>query len=448
MKINKNLSVLFLLEFSKKSQNEEIVPITARLTINGLRSELSVGAKVHPEFWDQKRQEVVTIKNPGKDDAFSINSILKKTVTDLQTHYLRLEAQYNTVSSELLKASYTGTLHQPSIETEKPPQERTLLQTFNFKYANFAHLAKKGKRAKSTLKKWATTKRKIREFLYFKFKKWDVPLSQIEFHHADDFMNYLVLHHNIEENTARKYLKNTKHLLKLATERKWVPSNAWSTYVVGYDQPKREYLTLSEIITIANKSLIGRLDHARNVFLFACFTGYGFQELLDLTRNDLFIGNDGKRWIMIDRQKTGNPEGMPLLPIPSAIVDKYENDVFCIANNKLLPVRSYHNYSGYLKEIADICGIKLNLTSHVARHTFATTICLDHGVPLETVSKLLGHNNIRSTQIYTKITKRKISDNVADLEKVLFTTEGDLKFGKLPVVTVKRINDEPAAIAI
>lgn len=441
MKVNENLSVLFLLEKSKTSQDGK-APITARLTIDGKRAEFSLGQKIYPHLWDQDTEKVIITNNPDKESARLINDAIVDCILQLKTHYFILSRQYEKVTAPLLKMSYKGELNVPKVK--EPEKERTLCQVFNFKYSIFARQVKCKKRAGSTLKKWKTTKRKIREFLYFKFKKWDVSLSAIQYSDADDFMNYLVLHHNIEENTARKYLKNTKHLLQIASERQWAPSNMWLTYRVGYDQPNREYLTLFEILKIYNKPLINRLDHVRNIFLFACFTGYGFQEVLELSRDDLFIGNDGKRWIVIERQKTNNPEGIPLLPIPSAIVDKYENDAYCIANNRLLPVKSYHNYNGYLKEIADLCGITKNLSTHIARHTFATTICLDHGMPIATVSKLLGHRNIRTTQIYGKVTNKNISDNMAEIQEKIFNDAGELKFVEVPVITLKRLMEGKA----
>jgi len=182
---------------------------------------------------------------------------------------------------------------------------------------------------------------------------------------------------------------------------------------------------MPEILQIYEHDFKGRLDYVRDIFLFACFTGYAFNELDSFKKSDIFYVGNNVRWIKIDRQKTGKPEAIPLLPIPAAIVDKYANDPYCLKHGKLLPLRSLSHYNGYLKEIADICGItRLELTSHVARHTFATTICLENDVPLEVVQKLLGHSSIRTTQIYAQITKKNIKRNMNELERKLFTFEG------------------------
>jgi site-specific recombinase XerD len=160
--------------------------------------------------------------------------------------------------------------------------------------------------------------------------------------------------------------------------------------------------------------------------LFSCFTGLAYKEVFNLTQNEITIGNDGGKWIKINRVKTGNPEDVPLLPIPETIIEKYKNDKFCKISNKLLPVNSNVKYNAYLKELVDLCGITKQLTTHIARHTFATTITLENDVPIETVSKMLGHRNIRTTQIYARITKKKISNDMKALRKKLFF-EGKLK---------------------
>ena len=138
---------------------------------------------------------------------------------------------------------------------------------------------------------------------------------------------------------------------------------------------------------------------------------------------------DGNKWANSQRQKTGMPELVPLLPPALGIIEKYENHPYCVANNKLLPILSNQKYNKALKQIAKFARIKKNLTTHIARHTFATTILLDNDVPLETTSKLLGHNSIRSTQIYAKVSLKKLSNNMNDLRNKLFTKNGIAKTG-------------------
>jgi site-specific recombinase XerD len=132
-------------------------------------------------------------------------------------------------------------------------------------------------------------------------------------------------------------------------------------------------------------------------------------------------------WISKNREKTDNPETLPLLPIAREIVERYKDSPYCLAQHRLLPVNTNQRYNAYLKEIAELCGIQKYLTTHTARHTFATTVTLEHDVPIETVSKMLGHKSIRTTQIYAKITQKKVSNNMKDLENKIFNENGLLK---------------------
>ncbi|GEP98587.1 site-specific integrase [Chitinophaga cymbidii] len=424
MKVNEHLSILFFLS-KKKASKDGKAPIWARITVDGERAEFSLGRKIFPDFWDQERENVNVSVHPEKKEAMQLSSEISQILTDLNTHYFFLSQHYERVSADLLKRSYSGELVKE--QSTPPPPERTLLQALNYKYSKLAQLVKVDERSPNTLKRWKVTKNKLRAFLHFTFHKWDISLSQVRSSLCDDFLQFLLVQHGIKKNTAMKYLKNTKELLTIADRKEWLNKNPWAGFKTTYKQPPRLCLTMPEIIRLSRKSFIPRLDHVRNVFLFACFTGYAFQEVQDLRRDMIFIGNDGKRWIKIDRLKTGNPECLPLLPIPAAIVDMYVDDPYCIANNCLLPVRSYQHYNGYLKEVGDICEIGVTLSTHVARHTFATTVCLDNGIPLETVSRMLGHTNIRTTQIYARVSNRNISVNMSDLEKKLFTVKGELK---------------------
>ena len=434
MKVNEHLSILFFL-VKKKASKDGQAPIWARITVDGDRSEISLGQKILPEYWDQEHENVNLNIHPDRNAAMLLSSAVTQMLTELKTHYFFLSQQHERVSPELLKQSYTGELAKAQAEPEPEERERTLLQVLNYKYSKLAQLVKSKERSPNTLKRWKVTKNKLRSFFQFRFKQRDISLSQVKSDLCDDLLQYFLVQQRIKKNTAMKYLKNTKELLTIADQKDWVRKNPWARFKTTYKQPPRECLTLLEIIRIfQKKSLVERLDHVRNIFLFACFTGYSFQEVLDLGRDAIFVGNDGKRWLKIDRLKTGNPECLPLLPIPAAIVDYYANDPYCVSQNKLLPVKSYHNYNGYLKELGDICEIPIKLTTNIARHTFATTICLDNGVPIETVSRMLGHTNIRTTQIYARVTRRNVSINMSELEEKLFDKRGTLR-----VVEIKRL---------
>lgn len=220
-----------------------------------------------------------------------------------------------------------------------------------------------------------------------------------------------------------KYVKNVKQVLTTATGR-WISSNPLKDFRCNYAQPKREFLPIHEILKIYRKPLIPRLDEVRNVFLFCCFTGFAYQDVYSLTPDDIKLGNDGCKWIDTEKIKTGSNEEVPLLPIAEAIIEKYRENKYSQVNNVLLPVNSNYRFNAYLKGIADLCGISKKLTTHIARHTFATVVTLENGVPLETVSKLLGHKNIRTRQIYAQITRKKISEDMKQVQKTRLTRGG------------------------
>ena len=184
----------------------------------------------------------------------------------------------------------------------------------------------------------------------------------------------------------------------------------------------RGYLSEEEVLSIATKDIsIPRLDQVRDVFIFACYTGLAYADIAQLRADNIKKMFDGKLWIITHRQKTKTNVNVPLLPKAEKILKKYEGKFL---DGVLLPVLSNQKTNAYLKEIADICGIEKNLTFHLARHTFATTMTLGKGVPIESVSKMLGHTNIQTTQIYARITNEKISHDMENLAKNL----GDLDF--------------------
>jgi integrase len=163
-----------------------------------------------------------------------------------------------------------------------------------------------------------------------------------------------------------------------------------------------------------------RLREVRDVFIFCCYTGFAYADLYNFEKNAVMIGLDGNYWLSTNRQKTGTKEKVPLLPIALEIIDRYKEHEYCVKYNKLLPVNSNQRYNNYLKELADVCCINKHLTSHIARHTFATTVTLANGVPIETVSAMLGHTSIRTTQIYAKVVESKMSADMELLKAKLF----------------------------
>ena len=227
----------------------------------------------------------------------------------------------------------------------------------------------------------------------------------------------------------RKFIQTFKTVVILAKNNGWIYSDPFANYKIRIKRVDRGYLTEQEIQTMLKKKFASkRLEQVRDIFIFSCLTGLAYIDLKNLTKEDIQIAFDGKPWIMTSRQKTDTPVRVPLLKIPQDILKKYDGK---LPKGQLLPVLSNQKLNSYLKEIADLCGITKNVTFHLARHTFATTMTLAKGVPIETVSKMLGHTNIQTTQIYARITNDKISRDMQllsgkldDIEKVASTCLG------------------------
>ena len=401
MKVSQDLSILFFLRRDNKNL-EGKATITVRLTIDGARDGFSLGYQVDPGKF---KNEQVIGKSP---EVIEINKQILHVRSELLRHYNLLKAQSPTVTPTMIKNAHLG------IGTEK----KTLLQVIDFHNERFSQKVEKGKRSKGTLKKWLTTRDKIVAFLKPVFNLPDIPLDKIEYAFAEDFFDFMTLTQGIQDNTAMKYLKNTKQVLKLAVQRKWLAVNPLEDYVCSYINPERDILNIDELSVLYHKKMaVPRLQEAKDSYLFMTLTGYAYKDALLLEPDNVCKYYDGETWIVKNREKTWCRENVPLLPLAKEILAKYKDHPYCVANNCLLPIRSNQRFNGYLKEISDICGINKNLTTHTARHTFATTVTLANGVPLETVSALLGHKSIRTTQIYAKIVASKVSKDMKALSQ-------------------------------
>lgn len=200
----------------------------------------------------------------------------------------------------------------------------------------------------------------------------------------------------------------------------WLSKDPFLSYKAKLKVVERPYLTKEEIQAIYEKEFASeRLNQVRDIFLFSCYTGLAYVDVKKLSKSHVNIGIDGDRWIFTHRQKTDTSTRVPLLPLAQELILKYEGHPECVNSNVLFPVLSNQKMNSYLKEIVNVCGINKELTFHIARHTFATTVTLSNGVPIESVSKMLGHTNIKTTQHYAKILDKKVSDDMSILKSKL-----------------------------
>lgn len=384
-----------------KLTSEKKSPLFLRISLNGKRVEIALKRTIDPDLWDNKRQ-CVKGRSP---EAQSINDqirVFKRRIHDIHVSFLERD---EFVSAEKLKNTFLG------INTER----KTIVQAFTFHNEKmFAQIGKEY--ALGTYKRYETCLKLLKEFILSHFKKEDFFLQEINLPFVSEFDYYLRVTRNCNNNTTVKYLKNLKKIINLSRANDWLKHDPFLNYKVKLDTVDREILTQHEIqILLAKHFSLKRLNDLKDVFLFCCFTGLAYSDVKKLSKDHIFKGIDGNNWIHVNRTKTNVPSKIPILPIAKEILDRYTNDPYCITHNQLLPVPSNQKYNAYLKEIADCSGINKKLTTHIARHTFATTVTLNNKVPIESVSKMLGHRSIKTTQHYSKVLDIKIAEDMNEL---------------------------------
>jgi site-specific recombinase XerD len=434
MKSNQKLSLLFWLFKAKATKKDGKAPLYVRITIDGKEEEISLSRKVHPDYWDTANKKVTDNSPEGK---LTNKKMLEATV-DLERHFSALQTQHKKVTPLMLKNFYKGL---PVLNTKNQPKQAEtvvpkLLESFDSFMERFQKLVDKKQRSKFTLAHWKTTREKVRDFIIFQYQLNDIELSDIGFSFAEKFYDYLTLEAEepLAEITAKKHIKKTRQILSGCLKNELINKNPLADFNCSGGDKDVEPLEMSQVYAIYNKQLsIPRLAEVRDAFIFQCFTGFAYQDVYALNADNIIeVGNEGERWLIKERGKTGVSEMVPILPVVEELIKKYSTHPYCVKNNCLIPINSNTRYNGYLKELADICGIKpehlhnKELDTHRARHTFAD-IMLNNGVPLEDVSRMLGHKSIRTTQRYCRVNKQRISKNVTKVKSILFTESGQLK---------------------
>ena len=287
-----------------------------------------------------------------------------------------------------------------------------------------------GKLKWGTQKNYFTTQGYIADFIFIKYKVTDMYLKQLDYNLILKFEKYLRAHKPTDHqkpmgnNTVMKHIERFRKMITLAYKLEWIDRDPFINFQSKFEKVERGFLTELELFEIEEKYFsIERLQLVKDLFIFACYTGLSYIDVVNLTENDINYGIDGELWIIMKREKTNNPLRIPILPKALELIKKYDGNLKSKANGTIFPKLSNQKLNAYLKEIADLCEIRKNLTFHLARHTFATTVTLSNGVPIETVSKLLGHSRISTTQIYAKVIERKVSNDMRNLKIKLRTVK-------------------------
>jgi site-specific recombinase XerD len=380
-----------------------MAPIYMSIAVGEDRVELSTKKYVLPQRWNTAMQKV---SGNGEENR-TINAYLKTLEQEVFQAHQALILENKEVSAGNIKSKLLG------LDTE----QHWIIE--EFKDHNKKMEALIGKQyARATWKRFETTLKHTQDFIQWKFKSPDQEVSRLNHEFLENFEFYLKSVRNCDHNSTMKYLANFKKIVLRCTKKGWLAKDPFSDFKLSLHEVKINVLTDHELDLIAKKNFSAeRVGRVRDIFLFSCFTGLAYADVKKLKRSEIKMGVNGKDWIFASRQKTDTDFRIPLLPEAAAILKKYEDDPQCVNMDRAFPVMSNQKMNAYLKEIADVCGIKKNLTYHLARHTFATTVTLSNGVPMETVSKMLGHKNLKTTQHYAKIVDTKISEDMDSLRK-------------------------------
>ncbi|MBU3681240.1 MAG: site-specific integrase [Flavobacterium sp.] len=411
------MSILFYVKSSKASKNG-LLPIYQRITINGSRIELSTSRTVEKAKWNTAAGKV----KGNSEEARLINShldLLKHNVYETEKWLLNNGHEIN---AQTLKNKLTGI----------DENQRMLLTIFEDHNKRMKDLIGK-EFSINTHKKYLTAISHTRDFLKSQYRVNDIAISKVDIAFVNDFDFYLRNNKNCNNNSTIKYIRNFGKIIKQSYVNGWLEKDPFLRYKGKVREVERVYLSQEEIETIINKELaIKRLELVRDMFVFSCFTGLAYIDVFNLSKANIIIGIDGEKWISTHRQKTESASKIPILAVTQQIIDKYQNHPQCLSNNKLLPILSNQKMNAYLKELADLCNINKELTFHMARHTFATTVTLTNGVPIESVSKMLGHKDLRTTQHYAKVLDKKVSEDMKILkDKFVFQDQTVKKSGVL-----------------
>lgn len=380
-------------------------PIYIRTTLNGKRWEFSTKKFIDPKIWDAKNAKI----RPSAIEASSINSYLNQ----IRTQIINLEIEYNIRNQDITLDDVKNLFVR-----KKEEMVRMIVPIFKLHNEQMTKLMNK-EFAPGTVLRYETTLKHLQDFLKHHYKVEDIPLEKIDHAFIMDFDFYFRAVRNCNNNTTVKYIKNFKKIINYCLANDWIQKDPFINYKVKIEKVERVFLSQEEIIKIyEHEHPAERLNLVRDIFIFSCYTGLAYVDVDNLTNNHIVKGIDGDLWIHTYRQKTSTPTKIPLLDIPLEIIEKYQNHPLC-KGGKLLPVFSNQKMNVYLKEIAALAGIDKELTFHCARHTFATTVTLSNGVPIESVSKMLGHNSITTTQHYARITEQKVSNDMGHLKNII-----------------------------
>lgn len=405
MRTSSTFSILFWI-YSKRAKNQN-APLYARITTDGRRLNISLKRKINVNLWNADKQRAKGTSGNSRE----INQYINEIHSQLFQCYQELRATNKRITPQMIKSKYFAEEKVYYTMCDIIEYQNTLM----FEKLRY-----------NTSRLYLTSQKYILLFIKKEYKQNDIELSELDYDFILKFENFLRRHKprhyqpKIGNNAALKHIQRLRRMVTLAFHIEWIDRDPFVKFKQKLTPTERGFLTTDELQkveeTVMDKE---RLKTGRDLFVFSCYTGIAYCDLILLNKSNIIKGVDKNYWIVTKRQKTGNPVKIPLLAKALKIISKYDGNIKCEISSTLLPPISNQKVNSYLKEIAELCQITKNVTFHMARHTFATTVTLTNGVPIETVSKLLGHHKISTTQIYARVVDSKISKDIDSLREKL-----------------------------
>lgn len=402
-KMEKSFGLMFYQKKTKQHVQGMKVPVYVRITVNNEQTDLSTKQKCNLGLWNAE----IGRMNGKSEEARELNAFLDLIEQKVYASKRKLMEMDVEVTADRIRCL---------VQDRPIDQDRhTIMEAFKLHNEQMKQLVGIDF-AEGTMERYQTSYDHTLRFLQHRYKVSDLDLTKLDYEFIVEYEFWLKTERKCSHNTTMKYLSNFEKIVHICLAKKWLRADPF----LGYKKSKKpvDKIPLSEIElkAIASKQFTtDRLGAVRDIFLFSCFTGLAYADTQKLKKEDVFIGVDGNKWINCKRQKSKSSSRIPLLPVAERLLAKYAEDPFCLETGKLLPVKSNQKMNAYLKEIADVCGINKTLTTHIARHTFATTVTLSNKIPIETVSKMLAHQKISTTQEYAKILDDKVSRDMSEL---------------------------------
>jgi integrase len=426
MKNKQKFAANFILRSRKDAQGK--FPVYARIITNGNRIELSMNVSLHAEEWNHGNGEALLLN----DELIDVTQHLYETKQKLKNHFADLSKRLKVITPEHVKCAFLGIEYTEKKDKPKtaiePEPEKTLLWLIKEHNLMMVSVLKPG-----TMKNYFTTENYLKKFLNVKFAAGDIPLTELSYSFITHFEHYVrttPLKENdpCTNNGTMKHIERVKKVVCWAAKNEWIAKNPFAAFSLKFKHTPVEFLELTELQAIENETFRDPMrKKVRDLFVFCCYTGLCYADVMALTPVNVVKGADGFEWIKTVRLKTDILFDVPLLNKALEVLEFFKNTKGELPRDTLFPYITNQEVNRSLKIIAEVCGVNKKLTFHMARHTFATTVTLSNDVPFESISKMMGHTKLSTTLIYAKVVNTKISKDMAALQSKLGKPKSHLR---------------------